>query len=327
MRHLLEALEARGVRGEDLLDGLAVSRDDLADAEAAVSLDDQITAVRRGLAQVPDAMALGIDVGLRVNLTHLGLLGFAAMASGSIRELMTVTLRYFGLTNLVIRVTLEEGPTTARIGFSAGHLPADVAPYFTARDLCGIAMVTPTFLGSTLEAHREGVRLTLTPDDAPFRDLVDTLPIGGARYDGTERVVEFPATVLDEPLPQADPHTLALCLTQCEQMLQRREARVGLAAAVRSLLLASTTAPPSADQVAAALLLHPRTLRRRLADEGTSYRALLEEVRRALAVEMITQVGLTVDEASRRLGYAETAAFTHAFTRWFGVPPSRYRSG
>jgi AraC-like DNA-binding protein len=41
---------------------------------------------------------------------------------------------------------------------------------------------------------------------------------------------------------------------------------------------------------------------------------------------LLTQVGLTVEEASKRLGYSETAAFTHAFIRWHGIPPSKYRS-
>jgi AraC-like DNA-binding protein len=66
-------------------------------------------------------------------------------------------------------------------------------------------------------------------------------------------------------------------------------------------------------------------LRRHLDREGTSYRSLFDEVRDTLAVEMLGAAGLTVAEVATRLGYAEPASFTHAFTRWRGTPPSHYR--
>jgi AraC-like DNA-binding protein len=82
---------------------------------------------------------------------------------------------------------------------------------------------------------------------------------------------------------------------------------------------------PGLDSVAASLHMHPRTLRRRLADEDTSFRAITNDVRASLATELLSQVGLTVEQVARRLGYAETAAFNHAFARWFGVAPNEYR--
>ena len=82
---------------------------------------------------------------------------------------------------------------------------------------------------------------------------------------------------------------------------------------------------PVLDAVAASLHLHPRTLRRRLAEEGTSFRALTNDVRATLAAELLSQVGLTVEQVARRLGYAETAAFNHAFSRWFGLAPNEFR--
>lgn len=76
--------------------------------------------------------------------------------------------------------------------------------------------------------------------------------------------------------------------------------------------------------IASELGVDERTLRRRLTAEGTSYRALLDEVRATLAGELLGS-GLTVEETARRLGYSETSAFTHAHTRWHGGPPSSRR--
>jgi AraC-like DNA-binding protein len=79
--------------------------------------------------------------------------------------------------------------------------------------------------------------------------------------------------------------------------------------------------------VAQELHVDPRTLRRHLETEGTSFRGLVTEVRVTLALELLSNTGLTVDEVATRLGYSETASFSHAFKRWRGVPPSQCRRG
>ena len=75
-------------------------------------------------------------------------------------------------------------------------------------------------------------------------------------------------------------------------------------------------------EVAKDLCVTERTLHRKLTSEGTSFRALLDEVRTTLAAELLGS-GFTVEETARRLGYSETAAFSRAYTRWNGHPPSR----
>ena len=69
----------------------------------------------------------------------------------------------------------------------------------------------------------------------------------------------------------------------------------------------------------------PRTLRRRLLDEGTSYRALCDEAREALAEELLAAPLLAVERIAERLGYANASSFILAFKRWKGQPPQAYR--
>ena len=93
---------------------------------------------------------------------------------------------------------------------------------------------------------------------------------------------------------------------------------------VRTKLFRDSGRFPTLPDVAAELDLHPRTLRRQLAEEGTSFRALLNEARSTLAVDLLCNVGLTVEEVSKRLGYTDTSLFCYAFKRWYGMPPSAY---
>ncbi|MFN8102402.1 MAG: helix-turn-helix transcriptional regulator [Mycobacterium sp.] len=79
------------------------------------------------------------------------------------------------------------------------------------------------------------------------------------------------------------------------------------------------------QDVADELNLDPRTLRRKLTGEGTSFRGVVADVRRARA-EQLLNGGLSIEAIAQQLGYAETASFTHAFTRWRGCSPSQFRA-
>jgi AraC-like DNA-binding protein len=81
------------------------------------------------------------------------------------------------------------------------------------------------------------------------------------------------------------------------------------------------------DSVASALGLSRQTLYRRLKAEGTTFEALVERVRRRLALRFIRDEGLTVKEAAWRLGFAEPSAFSRAFKRWTGRSPAEMRRG
>ncbi|BAW05656.1 helix-turn-helix transcriptional regulator [Nocardia seriolae] len=95
-----------------------------------------------------------------------------------------------------------------------------------------------------------------------------------------------------------------------------------MAAQVRHLLLRNPADMLSLPEVARELAVSERTLHRRLAAEHTSFRGVLDQVRQLLATELLEQ-GLTVEAVGRRLGYSDSAAFSHAYRRWRGHPPGR----
>ena len=309
----------------DVLAGTSVRQDDLVDPEGEVSTADEVTMARNVLKAAPDPASVGVVVGSRINLTNLGMFGFAAMASGTLRELISIGLRFFSLSTLHVSIELSEGPADCEIVLDASHLPEDVRRFFIERDIAAIVATVPTFVHPVLARHVDQIRIELALDEEYLRPLLDSVAVRRVAFDCDRTVVRVPRGMLDEPLPQADPHTLAVCVAQCEHILERRQRRHGMSAMVRSELLSAPGEMPSLDTVAASLHLHPRTLRRRLAEEGTSFRALTNDVRAALATALLSQVGLTVEQVARRLGYAETAAFNHAFSRWFGLAPNEYR--
>ncbi|MGH8461260.1 MAG: AraC family transcriptional regulator ligand-binding domain-containing protein [Stenotrophobium sp.] len=95
-------------------------------------------------------------------------------------------------------------------------------------------------------------------------------------------------------------------------------------AAVRRLLRVGAG---SQQDVAAALLMHPRTLQRRLRDEQTSFDMIKDEVRKELAQRYLGQSLLPLSHITALLGYSEQSALTRSCQRWFGKPPRTLRAG
>jgi AraC-like DNA-binding protein len=323
-RVLCEVATERGIAASEILAGTGIGPDDLDDPEAVVSPSDEIVAVRRLLAALPDAAGLGIDVGSRFRLTHFGLFGFALMSCATLRELFDISMRYFSLSMLNIDVKLFEGPDSCLLEFQVDHLPADVRGFFLERDAAGIIMNIGDFVVPLVERYADQVAVEASLDEETVAPLLELVPVVNREFGRAHTRLHVPRAMFEEPLPQADSRTLEMCIAQCDVLMQRIEQRRGITAVVRSKLFRESGRFPALSDVAAELDVHPRTLRRQLADEGTSFRELLNEARSTLAVDLLCNVGLTVDEVSKRLGYTDTSTFCHAFKRWHGVPPSAY---
>jgi AraC-like DNA-binding protein len=84
---------------------------------------------------------------------------------------------------------------------------------------------------------------------------------------------------------------------------------------------------PELNDVATTLEVHPQTLRRRLAAEGTTFKDIKFQVRRDTALHFLGKQGLSIEEISHRAGFSESSAFIRAFKGWTGVTPYTYRKG
>jgi AraC-like DNA-binding protein len=83
---------------------------------------------------------------------------------------------------------------------------------------------------------------------------------------------------------------------------------------------------PRVEEVADHLSVHPRTLNRRLHDEGTSFREVLNEARFEVARQLLSNTQMEITQIALAFGYANSSVFSHAFRRWAGVPPSEWRT-
>jgi len=319
-RLTVEVAGEHGMTVADCLAGTGLVGDQLHDPTTLVDVAQELTVARNLQRHLGHGPEVPLAIGLRVNLGNLGILGFAFLSSPTVRDAVRVMLRYAALTPTFLSLTLEEGPDWTVLRADHREIPADVREFFLLRDVAAMGTVVPRVLGQF-----RSVRLELPIAPARAGSLADALPVEGVTFDSPTVAVSFPSTLLNEPLPNADDDAARMSLQQCQDLLEQRLIRHGIDEQVRATILRDLAGPPSMIAIADELHVAPRTLHRRLKLEGTTFRALLDEVRETLAVELLTNVGLSVEEVALRLGYAETANFTHAFKRWRGQPPSALR--
>jgi AraC-like DNA-binding protein len=165
------------------------------------------------------------------------------------------------------------------------------------------------------------------PFEAPEYAAVASDIFGAkVRYGQSWTGFSAPRSVLDLPLKLADPAAFEEAKQICQRELARIAAQESISARVRRLLLENQAGFPSLQVAARLLHMTPRTLHRRLVDEDTSFRELLESVRHLLAVEHLKSDRFSVEELAYRLGYTDLANFRRAFKRWEGIAPAAYRA-
>ncbi|WP_219417902.1 AraC family transcriptional regulator [Pseudonocardia nigra] len=145
-----------------------------------------------------------------------------------------------------------------------------------------------------------------------------------ARFERPAAVLRVPVQIMSAPVPGGNRLLRDVALDYIAGHFTEPEQTV--TARVRHLLTQSLgTSGVHIAAIARLLQTHPRTLQRRLADEGTTFGALLDDVRRAAAHRLITQTDLPLGQVTAMVGLTEQSALTRATRRWFGHPPRALR--
>ena len=154
---------------------------------------------------------------------------------------------------------------------------------------------------------------------APYHALCDC-PI---RFDQGQTALVLRSNDLDTPLPGADSARHDAALEELRRLSTTPRTTANLVRhMVRRLMISGRTTMPA---VATRLGLHPRSLRRRLEQEDTTFEALKDEVRYAVARELLRLNALPVGDIAATLDFATPSAFVRAFRRWSGTSPARWR--
>jgi AraC-like DNA-binding protein len=146
------------------------------------------------------------------------------------------------------------------------------------------------------------------------------------RFDAPFNGFVFDRDLLDEPLSTADASTHAVLSEHVALTVAHLTTRRTLVARVREITMRDLVqGGPSVFSVARQLRMSARTLGRRLEREGTTFSAVLDQLRKELALGYVGNHGIAFTDIAFRLGFSHVEAFHRAFKRWTGQTPLTYR--
>jgi len=264
---------------------------------------------------------LGIRVGLTENASDHGVIGHAMLCAPSLLNALEFFVEFQDVSGPIVRLsTIRKGGFVVVRAFET-MVTGPALTYEMENTFIGLlSMLSPAakFIGVE--------RLLLSYSDPGYADLYE-------KNFGCKPVFSAGANEMwlrDHDL-RASPklesrETFDMCRRQCEVIRSKIISSGTLADQVRRLMATSTGIFPSEQRIAETLGLSSRTLRRRLADEGTGFRHMMDDARLELAKEHLRRTRLTISEIAERVGYSSVHSFHRAFKRGTGHTPRSYRN-
>lgn len=318
---LTEVAARYGIGVTECLANSGIRRGLLDSPAAEIEAEQELRVVRNLLEIVGFDTPLGLEAGERYHPTTYGTWGFAVLSSPTVRDAVDVGLRYLRLTSIFCGIELVEDGREVSLIAHDSQLPRDLRNFLIERDAATLASLKRDMLPVPLRWSRLELQRTEPRYERRVRELFEVVP----RYGQKLNRITADASMLDVGLPQGFIPTLKFCEEQCRNLLERRRSRNGVVQRIRQRLQDNPREMPTMRLMAAELNVPLRTLRRRLAADGTDYESLIDEVRSGLAEQLLTTTRLPVSDIAERLGYSEPSCFVRAFTRWKSMPPGRYR--
>jgi AraC-like DNA-binding protein len=317
--HLVDLVSRWQVSDGELLADLGFRREDLVDPHLNLPLPVFAELIERARVLTGEP-ALGFYLGLQMSSSAHGYLGFAVMSAPTLRDALMLAVQYAPIRTTVLALGLEVTEKSAALAID------ELVDLGTARDVVLLALLIGLWrIGNVLlgrEVTTSRLDVTFPEPDYYVRFRHVNPPV---RFAQPANRLVFDASLLDARLVSADPASLRLAQDQCERMLESVASRSPLVERVRRLVLRRDAGVRSFEELAAAMHVSPRTLRRRLAGARVSFSRLLEEARCDRARALLRSPDLSTKDVAERVGYSNVANFMRAFRRWTGRTPAAYR--
>ena len=307
-----------GVTPEELLSGTGLETSDIAEAQARLPLETHLSIVARARTLTGEP-GLGFCWGLRMRLSAVGYLGFAAMSAATLRDALELIVQFTPLVSTAMGLRLDIDGETAVLTLEENADFGSVRDVIVLARLTGLWRMAQLITGKDLDTNAE-IALAEPRYHGRFAHMIPQV-----RYGQGQTRAFLKTADLQAPLVMADDDALILARQQCELQLEALSSGGRLVRSVRRLLWDRDGGVRSPREVAKAVHMSPRTLRRKLALHGSSLSSLLGAERRDKAVSLLRSSELSIEEMSELLGYGSVQNFTRAFRQWTGETPAAFR--
>lgn len=319
-RILWRTIESNNIDPNEVFCAAGLDPDKISETEARFPVESMRKAWAIAADKIPDP-CFGAWAGKNWFPGDLYAMGFTFLSSSTLVSALSRVARYNEVVDRVISFVMTESETEIKLSYNNSltdlqDIPAlEVARWSVLTALCRKAkseQFSP--LSVSLKQDR--------PDCIKsYQDYFQC----EVKFGQSESSVTFDKKLAGENLPAKNKGLLLInekALIDYIDNLNQNDIQRKVAKLILENLASSKV---SDEEIAQSLFMSTRTLQRRLTNEGTSYKQVLEDVRKRLVVEYLNDKKLSLSEISFLLGFSEQSSFTRAYKRWFGISPAQAR--
>jgi len=319
-RKIVEAA-ASGGNTHHLLRTVGLDREAIDDPSLRIPYADMMMLSEHAARMTKDP-AFGLHVGERVEQREYGIVGASVMTSATLGDALRTLVRFLPVwTNVGFFKLDVEGPVAHfQWQFSDRSLP-------DARHDCETTMATVARFNRFSDGARWRPREVwfqhAKPRNTDEHARIFRAPV---RFGMPANALLLDRRLLNLPLSTADPDAHALIVESAENLLAEAGGQASFSQSVLSFIRQRLNSGNfDLEDAAQQLGVSRRTLQRKLEQESSSYRNLVQQARQELSQYLLLGDDRTVTETAYALGYSEPSVFHRAFHKWHGMPPGAYR--
>lgn len=302
---------------DEILEMAGLSREQIEQPTLLIPFDRQIQVLQIAARQCR-AEDLGLQLAQRQDMAVFGALSLLVMQCDTVQQGLQLFGRYLHYSVQAVDLRVEVKNDLAYFILDTPFDSAAASNQFWDHGLAMVCTVTRMLCGASWAPRSTFMRRPAPIDAGPYNRYFRSAMV----FDADFTALVYPSETLQRPISKSIntvPHQLQQYLrsSYAGDLLEQMR-RV-----INSLLV---TGNCKEKTVAECMGYSPRTLQRKLQDEGTSFQQQLDAERSALAVSYLQEPQFSLADISELLGYAGASVFTRSFRRWFGVTPSQWRA-
>lgn len=315
-----KALQAHGLDSHSIFKQAGLDPTSLSDGNARYRLEDMTRLWEISLQETGDP-CFGVEVGKSWVPTTFHALGFAWLASHTLKDALMRLTRYARIVNNSISAKLEEKGAHLELYFSTSEDEKNI--HYAARDAGTVAIIS--MCRSLCGEGFSPIEINVTRERSLCSDKLEAYLGIPVNYNSENNLTLFDRMRAEERLASGNSELVLVNEEVAMKYLNtlNRDSTVMLVNA--AIIKMMPSGQVSEEEIADALNMSVRTLQRKLSEETTSFSTIYKAIRQEMADAYIQNSSLSMTEISYLLGFSEQANFTRAYKRWYGTSPSAAR--
>lgn len=316
------ALSQYGIDLPSLLKGTGIDQQALNNSEYKIHKTQIITFYRNVLAlNIPGTSVL---LGKSIKPKDYGLYGCTLLCSNELKSALEFAIRYHDLVTKTVNMSLhlESDKRQALFRFEDVLFENDLTEFNIEMQCVIVLSLVRECLGCEPFAF-DALRFSFNkPKHYQMLEDYFRCPIS---YSNSHNEFVIAEEKLYLQAPKSNPFAMPLLLNQCDRVLKSVAIKNQLLITINQWVISNMHKELCAENLANDLYLTPRTLRRKLAEQGTSFTRIVKELRCSAAKKLITETHLTIEDIGCSIGFHDVSNFRTAFKKWTGKTPSTLR--